>query len=140
MPDTHLGDKPPTPQPSDVKSPPPTTETEISEETHLTVSEMMVGTAMMFVGFLNVLLSISGGYEISTLPVILYFAGLATWAHARVDNVTVRYVVITLCVVGAAGFFHYGEVHFWHKQIIFWGTILMAMYFMFTTVKPKNTK
>lgn len=100
----------------------------------------MVGTAMIFVGFINVLLSLSGGYEISTLPIILYFAGLATWAHARVDNVTVRYVVITLCFAGAAGFLQYGEVHFWHKQLIFWGTVLMAMYFMFTSVKTKKDK
>ena len=111
-----------------------------TEETHLTVAEMMVGTAMVFVGFLNVLLSISGGYEISTLPVILYFAGLAIWAHARIDNITVRYVVITLCFAGAAGFLQYGEVHFWHKQVIFWGTVVVAMYFMFTTKKEKKAK
>jgi hypothetical protein len=110
-----------------------------SEDPYLNISEMMIGTAMIFVGFINVLLSISGGFEITVLPLILYFAGLAIWAHARIANLTVRYVVITLCFVAAAGFFHYGEVHFWHKQVIFWGTVLMAMFFMFKGVKTKNT-
>jgi hypothetical protein len=111
-----------------------------AEETHLHVAEMMVGTAMIFVGFLTVLLSISGGFEINVLPVILYFVGLAIWAHARIDHPTVRYVVITLCFAAAAGFFQYGEIHFWHKQAIFWGTVLMAMYFMFTSAKSKRAK
>ena len=140
MPDTHLGEPTPAPQPPDPKPQLPATETGGTEETHLTVAEMMVGTAMVFVGFLNILLSISGGYEISTLPIILYFSGLAIWAHARIDNVTVRYIVITLCFAGAAGFFHYGEVHFWHKLVIFWSTVLLTMYFMFMPAKAKKLK
>jgi hypothetical protein len=119
-------------------APGPRPEADSGEDTFLNISEMMIGTAMMFVGFLNVLLSISGGFEINVMPVILYFAGLAVWAHARIDNLTVRYVVITLCFGAAAGFFQYGEVHFWHKQVIFWGTILMAMFFMFKSAKTKK--
>ena len=126
--------------PADQPQPPPPREpqTDSTEDKHLAVAEMMIGTAMIFVGFLTVLLSISSGFEISVLPLILYFAGLAIWAHARVENLTVRYTVITLCFVAGAGFFQYGEVHFWHKQVIFWGTILMAMFFMFTGTTKKK--
>ena len=112
-------------------------ETDSTEDKQLIVAEMIIGTVMIFVGFLTVLLSISSGFEISVIPLILYFVGLAIWAHARVENVTVRYTVITLCFVAAAGFFQYGEVHFWHKQVIFWGTILMTVFFMFSTAKTK---
>ena len=35
----------------------------------------------------------------------------------------------------ALGFFHYGEVLFWHKQVVFWATVLIVMYFMFNEPK-----
>jgi hypothetical protein len=104
----------------------------------MNIAEMMIGTAMMFVGFLNVLLSISGGYEMAgVIPVLLYFAGLAIWAHATVVNLTVRYVVIIASITVALAFLQYGEVLFWHKQVIFWGTVVMVGFFMFRSVTPK---
>jgi len=135
MPDSEPNDPSSSPPPPDLTSRRHAPEPDSTEDRQLIVAEMMIGTAMIFVGFLTVLLSISSGFEISTIPLILYFVGLAIWAHARVENVTVRYTVITLCFVAAAGFFQYGEVHFWHKQVIFWGTVLMAVFFMFTGSK-----
>lgn len=97
----------------------------------------MIGTAMMFVGFLNVLLSISGGYEMAGVqPMILYFAGLAIWAHGTITHPTGRYLVIGVAIVAALAFLHYGEVLFWHKQVIFWFTILLVGFFMFKSSKP----
>lgn len=108
------------------------------EDNYMNIAEMMIGTAMMFVGFLNVLLSISGGYEMAgVIPVLLYFAGLAIWAHATVVNLTVRYVVIIASITVALAFLQYGEVLFWHKQVIFWGTVVMVGFFMFRSVTPK---
>jgi cation transport ATPase len=106
------------------------------EDRHLTTAEMMIGTTMMFTGFLSVLMSISGGFEISVFPLILYFAGLAIWAHATIVNPTVRYTVITMAIVLGLAFFHYGEVYFWHKQVIFWATVAIVVFFMFKT-SPK---
>ncbi len=108
-----------------------------SEDQQLKVAEMMIGTAMMFVGFLNVLLSISGGYEMAGVqPMLLYFAGLAIWAHGTITHVTGRYLVIGASIVAALAFFHYGEVLFWHKQVIFWFTILLVGFFMFKSSRP----
>ena len=107
------------------------------EDRQFNIAQMMVGTAMIFVGFLNVLLSISGGFELAgVVPALLYFAGLAIWAHATIANLTVRYTVMTLSITVALAFLSYGEILFWHKQLIFWGTILMVGYFMFKTAKP----
>src|SRR5213594_1266087 len=103
------------------------------EDRHLTTAEMMIGTTMMFTGFLSVLMSISGGFEISVFPLILYFAGLAIWAHATIVNPTVRYTIIVMAIVLGLAFFHYGEVHFWHKQAIFWATVAVVAFFMFKT-------
>ena len=113
---------------------------ESTEDRHLNIAEMMVGTAMIFIGFLNVLLSISGGFEISVFPMVLYFAGMAIWGHAVIRNPTVRYALMTAAIAAALAFFHYGEVLFWHKQMVFWGTVLLVAFFMFRTAEPTRPK
>ncbi|HJT21092.1 MAG TPA: hypothetical protein VJ746_11515 [Nitrospira sp.] len=104
-------------------------------DTQMHVMGLMVGTALMFIGFLNVFLSISGGFEINVVPLLIYFGGLAVWANAAIENAMVRYGVMAGAIGLALGFFHYGEVLFWHKQVVFWVTIVIVMYFMFTEPK-----
>jgi hypothetical protein len=109
---------------------------ESSSERHLSVAGMMTGTALMFLGFLQVFLSISGGFELGgVIAPLLYFGGLAVWANAVIENPTLRYSVMTAAIALAIGFYHYGEVLFWHKQVIFWGTVVVVMYFMFNEPK-----
>ena len=95
------------------------------------VAGMMVGTALMFIGFLNIFLSISGGFEINVVPLLIYFGGLAVWANSVIENPTWRYSVMAVAILLALGFYHYGEIHFWHKQVVFWVTVVIVMYFMF---------
>ncbi|MFO0775782.1 MAG: hypothetical protein U0172_14065 [Nitrospiraceae bacterium] len=117
-------------------TPHPGDSTRLAEDHAMRVPGLMAGTALMFIGFLNILLSISGGFEINVMPILLYFAGLAMWANAVVENATKRYLIMGFAVVCGLGFFHYGEVMFWHKQIIFWSTIIMVMFFIFRTSTP----
>ena len=89
---------------------------------------------MMFIGFIDILISISSGSELGgVFPVIFYCAGLAIWAHATMVNLTVRYTIIVSAIVVALAFFHYGEVLFWHKQLLFWGSVALVVFFMFKT-------
>jgi hypothetical protein len=111
------------------------------EDRQFNVAMLIVGVAMMFVGFLDVFLSISGGFELAGVtPVLLYFAGLALWAQATIANVTIRYLVVGVSIVLALAMFHYGEVLFWHKQVLFWGTIALVVFFMFKTAPPTFPK
>ncbi len=96
---------------------------------------MMIGTALMFIGFLDVFLSISGGFEINVVPLLIYFGGIAVWANAVVENPTMRYSLMAGSVLISLALFHYGEVLFWHKQVVFWSTIVVVMYFMFREPK-----
>ena len=65
---------------------------------------MMVGTALMFIGFLNVFLSISGGFEINVVPFLIYFGGLAVWANAVIEIPALRYSVMAGAIGLALGF------------------------------------
>ena len=71
-------------------------------------------------------------------PLILYFAGITVWAHATIVNPAVRYTVMIGAITAALAFFQYGEVLFWHKQVIFWATVTMVAFFMFKTATPKE--
>ena len=104
-------------------------------DNQMRVAGMIVGTALIFIGFLDVFLSISGGFEIDVIPFLIYFGGVAVWANAVVENLTLRYSVIAGALLLAAVFYHYGEVLFWHKQVLFWSTVVVVMYFMFNEPK-----
>ncbi len=127
VPGVHVG--PPTP---------PSAEDPLEQEDlQMKVAMKMVGSAMVFIGFIQVFLSASTGAEITVFPMILYFAGLALWAHSSVKIPSIRYTIIAISLVCALGFFHFGEVLFWHKYVIYWGTIGMVVFFMFQN--PKKT-
>ena len=102
------------------------------------VAGMMVGTVMMFIGFLDVFMSISAGFEINYKPFILYFGGVTIWAYSVIKHPTLRYTVMTAAIVFALAFFHYGEVLFWHKQVVFWVTVVIVVFFMFKTAPPSR--
>ena len=118
-------------EPAPPRSSRPKPDDDSSEDRYFNVAEIMIGTTMMFVGFLNVLLSISGGFEISIMPMLLYFGGMTIWAHAVIKLPVVRYVVMGAAIVISLAFIQFGEVLFWHKQLVFWSTIAIVVFFMF---------
>ena len=113
----------------------PESEDDSGNDNQMRVAGMIVGTALIFIGFLDIFLSISGGFEIDVIPLLIYFGGVAVWANAVVENMTLRYSLIGASLLLAAIFFHYGEVLFWHKQVVFWSTVVVVMYFMFNEPK-----
>lgn len=128
------------PTPPDPSQRPPSSQggsegQESSGDHQMRVAGLMVGTALMFIGFLNVFLSISGGFEINVVPFLIYFGGLAVWANAAIDNPTRRYSIMGGALVLGAIFFHYDEVLFWHKQVLFWFTVVFVMFFIFREPK-----
>ena len=112
---------------------------EAHEALQMKVAMKMVGSAMVFIGFIQVFMSASTGAEISIFPMILYFSGLALWAYSSVRIPAVRYAVIAFSLFCIVAFINIGEVLFWHKYVIYWGTIAMVVYFMFQNpMKPSN--
>jgi len=119
--------------------PVPDEEIEEQENRKMRVAMKMVGSAMVFIGFLQVFLSVNTGAEISIFPMIIYFSGMALWAYSSVDTPTIRYAVIAVSLLCAMAFMHFGEVLFWHKYMIYWGTVGMVIFFMFQTSKKPTS-
>ncbi len=121
---------------------PPSQNSDVDQEAHealqMKVAMKMVGSAMVFIGFIQVFLSASTGAEISIFPIILYFSGLALWAYSSVKIPAVRYGVIAFSLLCILAFIQLGEVLFWHKNVIYWGTIALVVYFMFQNPKKPS--
>lgn len=127
--------EPATPKPSPIPPQLREDDTDDQENRQMQVAMKMVGSAMVFIGFLQVFLSASTGAEITIFPMIIYFGGMAMWAYSSVENVTVKYSIMAASAVCAAAFMHFGEVLFWHKYVIYWGTIALVVFFMFKSPK-----
>ena len=121
---------------------PPQSEEDLDENENrqMRVAMKMIGSAMVFIGFLQVFLAAQTGAEITVFPMFIYFGGMALWAHSSIENPTTRYLVITFSLICGLAFFHFGEVLFWHIYVIYWGTVLMVVYFMFKTQKPTKSE
>jgi len=129
LPEENTTPKPPVPRPVQED------DSEDQENRQMQVAMKMVGSAMVFIGFLQVFLSASTGAEISVFPMIIYFSGMALWAYSSVENLTMRYTVMALSLLCAVAFLQFGEVLFWHKYLVYWGTIGVVVFFMFKTPK-----
>ena len=134
--------EPPRQQVPGVHVGPPSQNADVDGEAHealqMKVAMKMVGSAMVFIGFIQVFMSASTGAEISIFPMILYFSGLALWAHSSVKIPAVRYGVIAFSLFCILAFLSLGEVLFWHKYVIYWGTIAMVVFFMFHNPKKPS--
>ncbi len=128
------------PQPPLRPTPPPNNEdVDDGENLQMRVAMKMIGSAMVFIGFLQVFLAAQTGAEITVFPMLIYFSGMALWAHSSIEKSTIRYSVIGFALICGLAFFHFGEVLFWHIYVIYWGTVGMVVYFMFKTQKiPKS--
>ncbi len=129
LPEENTTPKPPVPRPVQED------DSEDQENRQMQVAMKMVGSAMVFIGFIQVFLSASTGAEISVFPLIIYFSGLALWAYSSIENLTRRYTVMALSLLCAVAFLQFGEVLFWHKYLVYWGTIGVVVFFMFKTQK-----
>lgn len=111
-------------------------EQDFTSDHHMRVLGKMVGTAFMFLGFLQIFLSISGGFELSgVVALLLYFGGMAIWANAVIEQPVLRWTLTIGAIAMALGFLQFGEILFWHKQLVFWATVVIVMYFMFREEK-----
>ncbi len=120
--------------------PPSDEDIDAKENLQMRVAMKMIGSAMVFIGFLQVFLAAQTGAEITVFPMFIYFGGMALWAHSSIENSTTRYLVIAFSLLCALAFFHFGEVLFWHIYVIYWGTVLMVVYFMFKTQKKSTSE
>ena len=86
---------------------------------------------MVFIAFFQIGLSLHTGHEIDVFPMILYFCGVGLWAYSTVRNIAIRNTIVVISITCALAFFHFGEVLFWHKYLIFAGSCVGFLILMY---------
>jgi hypothetical protein len=86
---------------------------------------------------MNILLSLTGGYELDLFSAYTFLLGVVLFVHATV-TAWHKWIIIGLTV--ALGLFYVirGEVDAWSQRAFFYGMLLIIVLFMFLTRDRKS--
>src|SRR5881397_661147 len=79
-------------------------EEEAEGERHVTAMQKFVGFVMLVLGWLQLLLAVSSGSEATSVPFLIYFAGVVIFVSGTATR--------------------------WEKEVVVYGTIVVAAYFI----------
>lgn len=94
--------------------------------------ERLIGLTMIIMGFLNILLSLE--HDLDIMPVVLFLSGVILFVHSSVETWH-KWGVIAMTIAAGIVFKVFQVdpiVTYWYKMILFYGTILTAIFFMLT--------
>lgn len=109
----------------------------MSNDPHLKTIQKLVGVALIFMGFIGMLLSISGNYPLDPYTAITYLLGVIMFVHAGGQSWR-RWIIIALAAVLAALFGIRGEVSGTIQLALFWGTVVVILAYTFLIKEQKN--
>jgi hypothetical protein len=87
-------------------------------------------------GFMNMLLSISGNYPLDSFSAVTFLFGVVLFVHGTVQTWH-RWIVVGMAVALAAVILIRGEVGTWTQIGLFYGTLLVVLFYIFFAREPK---
>ncbi|HEY5649279.1 MAG TPA: hypothetical protein VIU33_07245 [Nitrospiria bacterium] len=99
----------------------------------------LVGMTMFIMGFFTVLISWTNS-ELDLMPVLMVCFGAGLFVHSSVDTWH-KWVVLAVLACALLVFMANPSplVKYWYKTVIFYGTIVMVVFFMLThKIKPSH--
>ena len=98
--------------------------------------ERLTGVALLLMGFMNILLSISGNYELDLFSAMIFLFGVVLFVHGSVQTWH-KWIVIGMAVALGILFWIRGEVGTWSQIGLFYGTLIVVLFYMFFIREPK---
>ena len=114
-------------------------EEEAEGESHFTAMQKFVGFVMLVLGWLQLLLAISSGSEATSVPFLVFFAGVVIFINGTVTAWYKYPLMLAATVAGLALHYHIqslGSATRWEKATVVYGTILVVAYFILFAKKP----
>ncbi len=99
--------------------------------------QKLIGLALIFMGFINILLSITGQYPLDLFTTITFLVGVILFVHGAGDSWH-KWVIIALTTALALLFLYKGEVNDLSKVGLFWTVLLVIFYYTFIS-KERST-
>ncbi len=98
--------------------------------------ERLIGVALLLMGFMNILLSLTGGYELDLTSTYIFLLGIVLFVHASMHTWH-KWVIIGMTAVLAV-FYSVRGVDVWTQRGLFYGTLLILVLFIFFTREPRH--
>lgn len=101
--------------------------------------QKLVAVALIFMGFINTLLSISGGYPLDLFAALTFLFGIVLFINANTQSWR-KWIFIGMALSLGAIFMIRGEVDRLSQLSLFWGTILVILFFIFVAKESKSNE
>ncbi|TLY21542.1 MAG: hypothetical protein E6K68_05820 [Nitrospirae bacterium] len=114
-------------------------EEEAEGERHVTAMQKFVGFVMLVLGWLQLLLALSSGSEATSIPFLIFFAGVVIFLSGAVTSWYKYPLMLAATIAGLALHYHIqslGAATHWEKAVIVYGTIIVVAYFILFAKKP----
>jgi hypothetical protein len=111
----------------------------VSTDQNLRTVERLVGVALIFMGFINILLSISGNYPLDQFTVITFLFGVILFVHGS-GQTWHKWIIIGLAAALVAVFLTRDEVGGLTQLALFWGTVFVILFYTFFAKEPKSNE
>ena len=114
-------------------------EEENEGERHVVALQKFVGFVMMVLAWLQLLLAVSSGSEATSVPFLIYFAGVVIFVNGTVTSWYKYPLMLAATIAGLALHYHIqslGSATWWEKAAVVYGTIVVVAYFILFAKKP----
>ena len=108
-------------------------------ESHFTAMQKFVGFVMLVLAWLQLLLAVSSGSEATSVPFLIYFAGVVIFVNGTVTSWYKYPLMLAATIAGLALHYHIqslGSATWWEKAAVVYGTIVVVAYFILFAKKP----
>lgn len=101
--------------------------------------QKLIGVTLIFMGFINILLSITGKYDMDHFTAITFLFGVVLFVHGS-GQTWRKWIVISMAVALALVFLIRGEVGRLPQIGLFWGTLIVIFFYMFFAKEPTSSE
>lgn len=111
----------------------------MADDQNFKTIQKLVGVALIFMGFINTLLSISGGYPLDLVAALTFLFGIVLFINASTQSWH-KWIFIGMALSLGTIFMVRGEVDRLSQLALFWGTILVILFFIFVAKESKSNE
>jgi hypothetical protein len=111
----------------------------VATDLGLQTIERLVGIALIFMGFIGNLLAITGKYPLDQFTALTFLMGVILFVHGG-GRSWHKWIVIGLAAAFGAVFMIRGEVGGLAQVGMFWGTVLIILFYTIFNRETKESK
>ena len=108
----------------------------MSGDQNLSTVQRLIGVVLLLMGFINTLLSLSGGYPLDLVAALSFLFGVILFVNGSTQTWH-KWIFIVMALSLGTVFMIQGEVSRLAQLALFWGTLFVILFFIFFVKESK---